>query len=284
MMEKLDIGGQAVIEGVMMRSKRFMAVAVRKKKKIILKKEEIMQRSKFLQFYFIRGVVNLFDMLVAGISSLMWSADIASDKEKISKKELFFTLFFSFGFAIILFIVVPFYLAKLILGSKGILFNIIDGLIRMAIFLVYVYTISLMKDVRRLFQYHGAEHKVVNCYENGKKLSIGNIKGFSTLHERCGTTFLMIVFAISIIVFSFIVTEKTYVKILGRVVLIPVIASISYELLKLSSKYKSKLFFRIISKPGLWMQKITTKEPNKKQIEVALKSFKVVLDSETKNS
>ena len=162
-------------------------------------------------------------------------------------------------------------------NNTGILFDIIDGIIRVIIFILYLLAISLMKDIKRVFQYHGAEHKTVNCYEAEKELTVKNIKKFPTLHPRCGTSFLIIVLIISIIVFSFITSPKWYYKLFFRILLIPIIAGISYEILKLADKLKKYWFFNMINKPGLWIQKITTREPDKQQIEVAIHSLKKVL-------
>jgi uncharacterized protein YqhQ len=186
-------------------------------------------------------------------------------------------LVFSFIFAILIFVIAPFYLTKLFYSSNNWIFNLIDGILRVLIFIVYILAISLMKDILRVFQYHGAEHKVVNCYEAGKDLTVKNAKKFTTLHSRCGTSFLIIVLAISIIVFSFITRPEWYYKIGFRIILIPVIIGISYEILRLADRFKNNLFFNFLNKPGLWIQKITTKEPDEKQLEVAIHSLKKVL-------
>ena len=179
------------------------------------------------------------------------------------------------------------------------MFNVVDGVIRIALFLIYIFAISFMKDVRRVFQYHGAEHKAIHCYEHGREINAGNIKKFTTLHPRCGTSFLFIVLIISIFVFSFLpsvilfyyhsftelnVWARRGILIPLRILLIPVIAGISYELLKLSDKKQNNVLFKIISLPGLLLQKITTQEPDKKQIEVAIASMKKLLEIEPKKS
>lgn len=302
MKNKINIGGQAVIEGVMIRGQTHYAVAVRKGKQIVSKISSIKKKKySFLKWPFIRGFVNLVEMLVIGIKSLMWSAHQASpEEEKIGKKELIFTILVSVGFTIIFFIALPYLLTNL-LGfyeeKKPILFNIVDGFIRISIFLVYLFAISFIKDVQILFQYHGAEHKAIHCYEKGKKLNIANIKKFTTLHPRCGTAFLLIVFTVSIFVFSFLpsiasffykdfsnlvlILRKTILFAL-RILLIPIIAGISYEILKMSDKNQNNILFKIISTPGLLLQKITTKEPTAKQIEVAQYSLKKLLTIENK--
>ncbi|MBS3101190.1 DUF1385 domain-containing protein [Candidatus Woesearchaeota archaeon] len=300
--KKINVGGQAVIEGVLIRGPSKYVVAVRKGRKIISKKGLIPKKKyKFLKLPFIRGFVNLADMLVIGIKSLMWSAEQAGDdKEKISKNELAITMFFSIVIVVIFFIALPYFLTNL-LGfyeeKKPVLFNLIDGMIRILIFLTYIFAISLMKDVKILFQYHGAEHKAIHCYEKEKKLTVNNVKKFTTLHPRCGTSFLLIVFIVSIFVFSLLpsvimVYYPDFMQLSHwlrkgilfpvRILLIPVIAGISYEILKISDKKQNNFLFKLISMPGLWLQKITTKEPSKKQIEVAIYSLKRLLEIERK--
>jgi len=286
--EKAMIGGQAVMNGVMMRSPNYYSVAVRSDKgKIIVKREKIKgSKNKFLKLPFVRGIKALIDNLVIGTRALIYSADAGFDKkeEKISTKEIVITLLLSAVLAVGIFVLLPLFLARVFTGllhyQSGLLFNIIDGVLRIIIFIIYIYLISLMKDVKILFQYHGAEHKSVNCYEHGKKLEIKNIMKYSTEHKRCGTSFLIIVLIISIFVFSVITSDNFLIKLASRIVLIPVIAGVSYEILKLSAKYEHNLFFRILSAPGLWVQKVTTGEPDKKQIEVALAALKDVMKAE----
>ena len=291
--KNLTVGGQAVLEGVMIRSPNYLVTSVRKKNKIISKKGPFRQRkSKFLKLPFIRGFVNLVDMLVIGIKSLSWSAEQLSDEEeKFGKYEIAVSLALASLFVILFFIGLPYLLATLIgvkEETRPILFNLVDGIIRISLFLTYVIAISFMKDIARVFQYHGAEHKAVNCYEAGKELTIPNIKKYSTLHLRCGTSFLMFVFAVSILFFSILpsVVMFAYPKFILlsalkrklilfplRILFIPIIAGVSYEILKKSDKFKSKTAVKIISSPGLLLQKLTVREPDKKQIEVAIMSL-----------
>lgn len=300
--KKTNVGGQAVIEGVMIRGPSKYVVATRKNRKIITKNGTIKNKKyNFLKWYFIRGFVNLVEMLVIGIKSLMWSAEQASGKEeKISKNEFAFTIVISVAFAILFFIALPYFLTSLVgftEEGKPILFNVVDGIIRILIFLIYIVAISFMKDVKTLFQYHGAEHKAIHCYEKGKKIDVANVKKFTTLHPRCGTSFLLVVFIVSIFVFSLLpaITLFYYPEFSNlnvwlrkgilfpvRILLIPVIAGISYEILKISDKYQKNFLFKLISMPGLALQKITTKEPNKKQMEVAIFSLKKLLELEKK--
>ena len=300
MSKKLSIGGQAVIEGIMIRSPKYNVVAVRKGKKIITKKEKIKQRNgKFYKLPIARGFYNLIDMLVLGMKTLMWSADQQLEKdEKISKKEMIFSFIFAIVVGLGLFLVLP-YIVTNFIGfyeeTKPLLFNLIDGLFRIGIFLLYIYAISLMKDVRIMFQYHGAEHKAVHCYEHNKKLDIGNIKKYSTLHPRCGTAFIMIVMVVAILTFSIITPTilaifpqllsmhaipRKIILFLIRISLLPLVAGLSYEFLKFGAKYEKNTFMKIFIFPGLLMQKITTKRPNKKQIEVAIIAVKNILQLE----
>lgn len=306
MEKKLAIGGQAVIEGVMIRSKSYNVVSVRKGKKIITKKEKIRQRKgKFCKLPVVRGFYNLVDMMVIGMRSLMWSAEQQTGtkkEEKIGKSEMTLTVIFALGFAILLFVALP-YFATLFIGLKEeaqpFLFNLIDGIIRIAVFLLYIFAISLLKDVKILFQYHGAEHKAIHCYEKGKELSIDNIKKFSTLHPRCGTAFIMIVLVVAILTFSIItpiilflfpslagmhILPRKTIFFLIRISLIPLIAGLSYEFLKFSAKYEEHKAMKIFIWPGLLMQKITTKEPNARQMEVAMAAVKNVLKLEKQKS
>lgn len=273
-----EIGGQAVMEGIMLSDKNNVVVAVQDKKKIIVKKEKrnsLAKKYKFLAWPFLRGVVGLFEMLVIGMRALSWSASIVSDEEEeLTKRDIAFVIASAMFLSIGLFIGLPFLLTKLVSKDNGVLFNLIDGAFRVLIFFIYVLVISLFKDVKVLFQYHGAEHKVVNCYESGEKVNLKNAKKFSTLHKRCGSSFLMIVMFISVILFSLISDPRWYVKLGSRIVLIPIVAGVSYEILKFTSKYNKNIISRILIAPGLLFQKITTSEPTEAQLKVALRSFK----------
>jgi len=238
-------------------------------------------------------------MLVLGTRSLMWSADQQLEKdEKISKKEMTFSFIFAMLFGAGIFIILP-YLVTNFIGyyeeTRPLLFNLIDGIIRIGVFLIYIIVISMMKDVKILFQYHGAEHKSIHCYEKGKELNIKNINKFSTLHPRCGTAFLMFVLVVAIITFSIIIPIilmifpnllnlhaifRRTILILMRISLLPLIAGLSYEFLKFSAKYEKNSIMKILIWPGLLLQKITTKEPNEKQVEVAMEAVKKILQLE----
>lgn len=270
------IGGQAVIEGVMMKSSSKMAVAVRSKGKILKKSFRLGRENKIAKVPFLRGIFELYGQLVLGIRALVWSADVSAGEEgeRLSAWELALTFIIAFSAVIIIFIAIPLFLTKLFVNGDTVIFAVIDGFFRLAVFIAYLALIGLMKDMRRLFQYHGAEHKAVYCYESGMKLTPGNAKRFSPLHPRCGTSFLMIVIAISIVVFAFITDTRWWAKLAWRIVLIPVIAGIGYELLKFSSKHQKNIAMSALIKPGLWVQRLTTREPTKKQIEVAIAALK----------
>ena len=298
--KKINVGGQAVIEGVLIRGPKKYAVSVRKNNRIISKTGRIpINQNKFVKLPFIRGFVSLIDMMHIGIKSLMWSADQQLEKdEKIGKKEMAFSFIFAILFGIGVFIVLP-YIVTNFIGfyeeTRPLLFNLIDGVIRISFFLLYIVAISLMKDVKIMFQYHGAEHKTIHCYEKGKKLSVANVKKFTTLHPRCGTAFIMIVLVVAILTFSILTPiilmlfpklldihafPRRIILILIRFSLLPLIAGLSYEFLKFSAKYESKPIMKIFIWPGLLMQKITTQEPTNKQVEVAIYSLKKLLQAE----
>ena len=274
----MDVGGQAVVEGVMMRNKERYAVAVRLPNgEIKVKKEHNSNFPRFFNVFFIRGIVGLGYTLYDGVRALIWSSNQNLGKEEqLSTKEVVGTVAMSFLSAILIFVAIPFFSARWI-HSEGVLFNVLDGVFRVALFLGYLTLISMMNEVKTLFQYHGAEHKTIYCYENKKELTVENVKKFSRFHPRCGTSFLFIVLLLSIFVFS-LVTGPWWVRFLGRIALLPVIAGIGYELIKLSGKYADNPVVKVFITPGLWLQRITTKEPDDKQLEVGIKSLKAVVE------
>jgi len=290
-----DIGGQAVIEGVMMRSGNVYAIAVRTPEKdIVFKKDIIKELPKYLKKPIIRGVVALGQALSLGIRALLYSAEASGHEEETpSDFSLYMTVIVSFVIAIGLFFLLPLYGTKLLgnvfnsISDSSLMFNLVDGVIRVAFFLIYILSISMMKDIKRVFQYHGAEHKVVHAFEAGVELTPENADNYSVLHPRCGTSFLIMVMLLSILVFSIIPKDWPFIeKFMSRIVLIPLIAGLSYEFIKLSSKKMNNPFIRFMSKPGLWLQKLTTGIPSLDQIEVAIKALKETLrkDSETQDS
>jgi uncharacterized protein YqhQ len=220
------------------------------------------------------------------VKSISYSASESSgEDEKLSTGEIFFTILISIGMTILLFYAAPLLVARLLTDSRGLLFNFLDGLVRLVIFILYLLVISLMPDIRRIFQYHGAEHMTVHAFEHGEKLTVKNIKKYTTLHPRCGTSFLMIVMVVSIMLFSIIPQELPFLyKFLSRIILIPLIAGFSLEFLKFSAKWKNNIFMNILIQPGLLLQKLTTREPDEAQLEVALRSLIEVLKLEENNA
>ncbi len=281
-----DIGGQAVIEGVMMRSGNFYTVAVRTPDKdIVLKKENINELARPLKWPLVRGVVALFQALSIGIKALMYSAEASGhEEEKPSSFSMFLTVFLAVVIGIGLFLLLPLYGTKLLgilfqsVNDSSLIFNLVDGVLRVMVFLIYILSISMSKEIRRVFQYHGAEHKVVHAFEAGVELTPENADKYSTLHPRCGTSFLIMVMMLSILVFSLIPKDwHFFEKFLSRFFLMPLIAGLSYEFIKFSSKRLNNPFVRTMAMPGLWLQKLTTGVPSLDQIEVAIKALKEVL-------
>lgn len=275
----IDIGGQAVIEGVLMKTKEKLAIAVRLENgKIKIKKETLKSLPKILRLPFIRGITTLVYILLIGIKALVWSANQAlGEEEELGMGELIGTLLVSLLFALLFFIGVPFFLTWLT-GLEGFWFNAVEGGIRLAVFIGYVYAISFMKDIKRMFQYHGAEHMAVNCYEFEHDLTVENVKKYSTIHPRCGTSFIMLVLIISIILFTFIPSDIWYYKLAWRVALVPVVSGVGYELLRLGGKFRKSFVMGILIAPGMWVQRITTQKPSDDMIEVAIASLKTVVD------
>ncbi len=273
----MNVGGQAVIEGVMMRNKERFAVAVRLPAgKIKVLKDKSSFFPKWFNIFFVRGAVGLGYTLYDGVRALIWSSNQQLGKEeKLSKKEIFTTIGLSFLFSILIFIIVPFFSARLI-HSEGFWFNALDGFFRVILFLGYLIAISKFNDVKTLFQYHGAEHKTIYCYEAKEKLTVQNVKKYPRFHPRCGTSFIFIVLVLSIFIFS-LIQGPLVTKLLGRILLLPVIAGIGYELIKLSDKFSKNIVVRILIAPGLWLQRITTNEPTDKQLQVGIQALKAVV-------
>jgi len=290
-----SVGGQAVIEGVMMKSPKNWTVAVRDPKgEIHIKKEKLTELPRFLKLPLIRGVVALVQALGLGIQAIEYSASKAyeeEDEKGIGKITMSLTILASILLSVGLFIFLPLYITKLIgyvvhsVTDISLIFNLTDGIVRVVIFLLYVVLIGTWKEMSRIFEYHGAEHKVIHAYEEGKELTVENVKNYSPLHPRCGTSFLMIVMVFSILVFSFIPQNLPFVyKFLSRIVLIPLIAGSSFEFLKFSAKWKNNAIMNVMIKPGLMLQRLTTREPDEAQIEVAIRSLVEVLKLEENNA
>ncbi|HEU0265241.1 MAG TPA: DUF1385 domain-containing protein [Geobacterales bacterium] len=289
-MEKINVGGQAVIEGVMMRAPRALAIAVRRPTgEIVVKREPaipLSERYPMLKLPLLRGVIALVTSLITGMRALNFSAneslvDEEEKKEELSPLAMTGTIIVAFGFGILLFFVFPLYLTKLlqpVIGSHPLVFNLVDGLIRVIVFVAYILVISFMADIRRVFQYHGAEHKTIFAFEAGEELTVENVRRHSRLHPRCGTSFLLIVMVVSILVFSFVPKAWPFIAKAGsRVILLPLIAGISYEILKWSAKHDSSPLVRFLITPGLALQRLTTGEPDDAQLEVAIRSMEEAL-------
>jgi uncharacterized protein YqhQ len=286
-----SVGGQAVIEGVMMRSPKHWTVAVRDQKGTIhLLKEKLTEMPRFLRLPLVRGVIALFQALSLGIKAIEFSAGKAYEEdggESMSRLSVVVTMVVAFALGIGLFILLPLYATKLVglviqgVEKSSFLFNLVDGVIRVFIFLCYVIAIGLWKEMARIFMYHGAEHKVIHAYERGMELTLENVKQYSPLHPRCGTSFLMIVMVVSILVFSFIPQHWPFIyKFLSRIIFIPLIAGSSFELLKLSAKWEHHPVMHLMITPGLMLQRLTTREPDDAQLEVALSALIEVLKLE----
>ncbi|MDD2971107.1 MAG: DUF1385 domain-containing protein [Lachnospiraceae bacterium] len=292
------IGGQAVLEGVMMKNKDTYAVAVRKPDgEIEVTTEEytgIMPGSKLKQIPFIRGTFNFIDSLVLGMKALTFSSSFYEEegeetktdkamnklfKDKAEKVLMGLTITFSILMAVAIFMILPYYLSSLL--NKFVrnmsLLAIIEGVIRILIFVLYVVAISVMKDIRRVYQYHGAEHKCINCIEKGRPLTVHNVMRSSKQHKRCGTSFMLFVMFVSIVLFFFIRVQNPLLRVGLRILLIPVIAGISYEIIKLAGR-SNNILVRIISAPGMWLQRLTTREPDEDMVEVAIASVEAVFD------
>ena len=293
------IGGQAVLEGVMMTNKEKYAVAVRKPDGEIEVEVETYQGlahgSKFKELPFIRGIFNFLDSLILGTRALNYSAsfyeeeegketkfDKAMDKMSGGNGEKLLSgivTVISIMLAVGIFIVLPYFISSLFesfIRNRS-LMAIIEGVIRIALFLLYVWGISAMKDIRRLYQYHGAEHKCINCIEKGRPLTVHNVMRSSRLHKRCGTSFIFFVMLVSIVLFFFIQVDNVAEKVILRILLMPVVAGISYEIIRLAGR-TDNVFIKILSAPGMWIQRMTTREPDESMAEVAIASVEAVFD------
>ncbi len=277
-------GGQAVIEGVMMRGPNTRAIAVRRPdQNIVIDLKAVgslIQRVPVLKWPMMRGVVVLLEALILGIEALTYSANQATgEEEELTTWEIVFTISIAMGLAVLLFAVLPVAAAHLLneVATGSFIQNLLEGIFRIAIFLAYVAAIGRLEDIQRVFQYHGAEHKVINAYEAGDELTVKQVQRHSTLHPRCGTSFILIVLVISILIFSLLGNQVLWWRILSRALLLPVVAGISYELIKLSGKYAAVPWCRVLITPGLWLQKLTTAQPDDEQLEVAIAAFGAVL-------
>lgn len=277
--QQITYGGQAVIEGVMMRGPSRMAIAVRRPDgEIAIHQEEVksvMQRLPVLRLPVLRGMVALVETLSMGLSALMFSANQAMpDEEQLSKKEMTLTSVVGMGLAIGIFVIVPTLIGGWVkglgLGTGGT--HLLEAVLRLGMFVGYLTVISLMKDIQRVYQYHGAEHKVINAFEAGAPLTVEGARAQSREHKRCGTSFLLYVVVISIAIFSVFSFPSVWLKIVSRILLMPVVAGVSFEVIRLMGRYDNALT-TLISRPGMWLQGLTTREPDDSQLEVAIAAF-----------
>jgi uncharacterized protein YqhQ len=285
MAERFYYGGQAVVEGVMMRGKDTCVTAVRQTNGKIVVESQVLPKiykGKMRNTPFIRGIIVLIESMVLGIQSILRSANIAleEDGEEISGWMLWLMVAGSIGFAVVLFFLAPLFITKLFNIESSLLFNLVDGLIRIAILVTYLGVMGFLPELKKVFSYHGAEHKTVNAYENGVPMEVKDVKKFSTAHVRCGTSFTFTVLIIAVLVFSLVGIHQTWLMVLSRLVLIPVISSISYEAIYFSGRHTDNWFVRIISKPGLLLQSLTTREPDEPKLEVAIAALRKVIESE----
>lgn len=302
-MKKTTIGGQALIEGVMMKGPESIAIAVRKPDgEIVIEKKQLrLRKNKLAKLPVIRGIVEFIRIMVIGVKALMFSADFVDLEEdenaepskfdayleklfgdKLKDAVVYFSVIVSIGFSVGFFILLPNLLASILPFDKKttsgvIYYNLFEGVLRVGIFFAYLVLVSKLKDIQRVWQYHGAEHKTIHCYEHEEELTIENVRKYTTKHPRCGTSFIFIVMIISIIVFAFTGWNSIWMNILIRIVLIPFVAGISYEVLKFMGRRTEWRLVRILSAPGLAFQHFTTREPDDSQIEVAITAFNNVL-------
>jgi len=284
--EKEDIaGGQAIIEGVMMRHGNKIAAAVRRPdNEIVFQEREyvpLTKRYKPLGWMLIRGTITLFEMMIVGFQCLMFSADVALSEEEKKPQgwQMYLSLLISFSIAVFFFVVIPaFFFTKIKFYIDNLLLlNILEGCIRLGMFLCFLFATLFMNDMKRVYMYHGAEHKTVFAWEHGQELTVENVKNFSTRHPRCGTSFILFVMIVSILVFSLLGRPDFIHRVIYKILLLPVVAGISYEAIRFTGKYSHLKIVRVLSWPGLMLQKITTREPSDDQIEVAIAAMNKVI-------
>jgi hypothetical protein len=283
-------GGQAVIEGVMMRGREKMAVAVRRPTgELSVTSQPLpgLYKGRLRELPFLRGIIILIETLALGVQSILHSAQIAAAEEEqksLSPAALWGTVALGIGFGIALFFVLPLLITRYLIDpyiTSALLSNIVEGVLRIGVFIAYLKIIALMPDIKRLFAYHGAEHKVVNAYESGMPLELTSVKGYSTSHVRCGTSFLVAVLVIAIFVFALFGRPSLWLSILSRIVLIPVIAALGYEFVRFSAAHSDSPVMRSLIVPGLWLQSLTTREPDDAQLEAALVALRTVVEADS---
>jgi len=285
MAKDFSYGGQAVIEGVMIRGQKVAVTAVRRPGGELItdiRSLSAIYTGRMRRTPLLRGIIVLIEAMVIGIRSLLYSANVAleEEKEEISGKMVWVMITLALALAIVLFLVIPLFLTRLInpyIGSS-LVFHLIEGFIRLVIFVAYLKLVGLMPDIKRVFTYHGAEHKTVNAYEANAPMEVAAVRKFSTAHVRCGTGFLFAVLIIAIVVFALVGRPALWLMVLSRFLLIPVIAALGYEVIHFGARHTGNILVRIILAPGLWLQRLTTREPDDSQIEVALCALKKAVE------
>jgi len=283
--ETFHYGGQAVIEGVMMRGQKILSMAVRRPSgelALITKPLAAFYTGKMRRIPFLRGVIILVETFVLGIQALFHSANISleEEEEEISTPALWGTLIVSLAFAVALFFLAPLFLTQLIDLSSPLLSNIVEGFIRIAIFVIYLGAVNLIPDIRKVFAYHGAEHKAVNAYEHGASLELEAVRKYPTAHTRCGTSFLFVVLIVAILVFALLGQPTLWLRILSRIILLPVIAAIGYEVTRFGAAHADNRVMRTLLAPGLALQAMTTRQPDDSQLEVAISALRGAVEAD----
>ena len=287
-MKKFSYGGQAVIEGVMMRGRKTVVTAVRRPSGgIALDTQPLpsILNGRARRFPLIRGVLVLIETMLLGIKSLMYSAEVSTEEEeeKLSSRATAGIVTGSIAFAILLFFIAPLFLTRTFGGyfDSSILFHVVEGSIRLGIFLAYLKVLTIIPGLGRLFAYHGAEHKAVNAYEGGAPLELEAVRKFSTAHTRCGTSFLFVVMIIAIIVFALVGRSSLWLMVVSRIVLVPLIAGLGYEITQFGARHIESRFVRASLAPGLWLQRLTTREPDDEQLEIGIAALKRAVEMDT---
>jgi uncharacterized protein YqhQ len=280
-------GGQALMGGVMIRGRNSMAIAVRKMDGVIdisSRPLATLYKGKWREVPFIRGVIALIEAVVLGTGALMYSAQVSTEteQEKITPGMIWGSVIVGVVLAVALFFVLPLLAARLLdpFIPSAFISNLIEGLIRIVFFIVYLALIGRMKDIREIFAYHGAEHMSVNAYEGGAPLEVDPVRNYSTAHTRCGTSFLLVVLVLSILVFALLGRPSIWISIASRILLLPVIAALSYELIKFEAAYSHNRFIHVLLVPGLWLQSMTTRQPDDRQLEVAIAAMRKALETD----
>ena len=283
--KRFHYGGQAVIEGVMIRGKKTVATVVRRPNgELTVDSRPLpsLYTGRLRTVPLMRGIIVLIETLVLGIRTLMYSANVSLEEEdeKVEGPFMWITMAIAFVLGVAVFFLVPLFITRTFTIGSTVLFHLVEGVIRLAIFVAYLRLISLVPDIKRVFAYHGAEHKVVNAYEAGVPLEVEAVSTYSTAHVRCGSSFLFVVLVIAILVFALIGLPSLWIMVVSRILLVPVIAAIGYEIIFFGARHTGNPLVRAVLAPGLWLQALTTREPDERQIEVALLAMNTVLEAD----